>query len=186
MPSGRTHDRITLWSFPWLTGAVLLVTRNPAQSLLFAGGYLLGGLLLSPDLDIHSRPYRRWGPLRWIWLPYRRAMNHRSMLSHGPILGTVFRLVYLAAWILLFAFVWAIALAQLASPENWWPLSLQQLNTALEILQRFALQHPIEGLVLYLGLELGAMSHSLSDWTGSWIKRNRRKQAIAKRRRRKR
>ena len=28
--------------------------------------FLFGGLFLSPDLDINSRPYQRWGVLRWI------------------------------------------------------------------------------------------------------------------------
>lgn len=180
MPSGRTHDRITLMSLPWLSGGVLLATRSPLQALLFGSSYLFGGLMLSPDLDIHSLPYKRWGPLRWIWLPYRWAMQHRSMLSHGPIFGTVFRLLYLGAWLLLFGGIGAVAIAQLIAPEHWQQLSLVQLDRGLLELKTLALQHPTEALVLYLGLELGCMSHALSDWSTSAWKRLRRKNSQAK------
>ena len=61
--------------------------------------------MLGPDLDIHSIQYRRWGPLRWIWLPYQKALKHRSQLSHGPIIGTAVRVMYLSVWIALFAII---------------------------------------------------------------------------------
>jgi uncharacterized metal-binding protein len=66
--------------------------------VVFAGAALVGELWLSPDLDHDSgaRPYRRWGPLRILWLPYQRAIPHRSPVSHWPILGTAGRLVYVA------------------------------------------------------------------------------------------
>ena len=59
---------------------------------------LLGELLLSPDLDHCSGavPYRLWGILRWIWIPYQRLVAHRSW-SHWPIVGTAGRLAYVAA-----------------------------------------------------------------------------------------
>jgi uncharacterized metal-binding protein len=100
MASGRSHDRATwalslpfglLW-WPWLGLAGLA-----------CGGlaFLVGGLLLSPDLDTRSNPTRRWGPLRLLWWPYRRLLRHRSLLSHSPLLGTCGRLAYLAALLLL-------------------------------------------------------------------------------------
>jgi uncharacterized metal-binding protein len=36
---------------------------------------------------------------------------------------------------------------------------------------RSIVQHPIELLAVYIGLELGAMSHYLSDWGGSAYKK---------------
>lgn len=187
MPSGRTHDRITFYSLLPLVGGVALATQSLLQTALFTGGFLFSGFMFGPDLDIHSLPYKRWGPLRWIWLPYRKAMAHRSMLSHGPLLGTVFRLLYLATWLLFFAAVAVVCWAQLQSPEHWQTLSLVQLESLLQDLQSSLRQHPIELLLLFLGLEAGAMSHALSDWTGSAVKgwrRKRLKRIAAKRRRR--
>jgi uncharacterized metal-binding protein len=59
----------------------------------------LGGYWLSPDLDIKSRPFLRWGILRFIWLPYQRFIPHRSPLSHAPVLGSVIRLLYLVVFL---------------------------------------------------------------------------------------
>lgn len=182
MPSGRTHDRITVWTLPVLAAGALAATRSPLHVLLATGAYLFGGLMLSPDLDIHSRPYKRWGPLRWIWLPYRRAMHHRSMLSHGPIVGTVFRLAYLGAWVLLFWVVWVVAIAQLLEPQDWWALSNAQIDGTLQDLKGMAIAHPTEAVTLFLGLELGGMSHALSDWGSSAWKRWRKQKSKASQR----
>jgi uncharacterized metal-binding protein len=86
MSSGRTHDQITLISLPILTGISLVVTRNAELTLWVAGSFLFGGLMFGPDLDIHSNQSLRWGWLRWMWQPYRRAIPHRSILSHGPVI----------------------------------------------------------------------------------------------------
>ncbi|MEB3338049.1 MAG: metal-binding protein, partial [Leptolyngbyaceae bacterium] len=97
MPSGRTHDRITLWSLPWVGGATLVITQSSRLTLIVAGGFLLGGLMFGPDLDIYSRQYQRWGWLKWIWLPYRKLLKHRSFWSHGFVVGTTLRLLYFTA-----------------------------------------------------------------------------------------
>jgi uncharacterized metal-binding protein len=101
MPSGSTHDRITLWSLPIITGLTAAVTRSGNLTLLVSGGFLFSGLMLSPDLDLHSLPFKRWGWLRWIWIPYQKAMHHRSVFSHGPLIGTTLRVLYLASWMAL-------------------------------------------------------------------------------------
>lgn len=99
MASGQAHDRATwlvalpfglLW-WPWL---------GPAGSISAGLAFLVGGLWLSPDLDTHSNPTHRWGPLRLLWWPYRRLLRHRSVVSHSPLLGTAGRLFYLAALVL--------------------------------------------------------------------------------------
>jgi uncharacterized metal-binding protein len=164
MPSGRTHDRITLWSLPLVAGLTYGQTRSSSLTLLVAGGFLFGGLMFGPDLDIYSRQYQRWGWLRWIWLPYRKMMRHRSFWSHGPVVGTVLRLLYLATW-LSAAGLFGAAIAAICGytvPD--WP-------TATDLAQQSVLQYSPEMMGLCLGLELGALSHSASDWIGSTYKR---------------
>jgi len=92
MPSGATHDRITLWISPLVAGLTWVLTQSDRLTLITVGTFLAGGLLLSPDLDIRSRPYKRWGWLRWLWLPYQKSIRHRSWLSHGWIIGTLLRI----------------------------------------------------------------------------------------------
>lgn len=166
MPSGRTHDRITLWSLPLVAGLTLGLTRSSHLTLIVAGSFLVGGLMLGPDLDIYSRQYQRWGWLRWIWLPYRKVLRHRSFWSHGFLVGTTLRLLYLGVWLLLLVGIGgAIAYHGWHLQPDW-----QQLPRLQQTLQSWV----TEGFALFIGLELGAMSHALSDWLASTHKRIQR------------
>ncbi len=164
MPSGRTHDRITLYALPFVAGVTLWQTHSSNATLLVAGGFLFGGLMFGPDLDIYSLQFQRWGFLRWIWLPYQKSLRHRSFLSHGPIIGTTLRVVYLGTLLTVVA-IFALLIAEKLGnfALNWQDLSL--------IVGRSLWVYPTEYIALFLGLELGAMSHSLSDWGGSAYKR---------------
>jgi uncharacterized metal-binding protein len=167
MPSGRTHDRVTLWSLPWITGGTLLLTRRGDLALIVASGFLFSGLLLSPDLDLKSRPFKRWGWLRIIWIPYQKFLSHRSTFSHGFLIGTTVRILYLMVVVFLIA-VFGVAIAQLILGFQWnWQTASQQ---GLSWIQA----HPQSAIALFLGLELGAASHYLIDWIGSKRKRYQR------------
>ncbi len=179
MPSGRTHDRITLWSLPVLASITFVRTGSSSLTLLVSGGFLFGGLMFGPDLDIRSRQYQRWGWWRWIWIPYQKSLRHRAFLSHGPIVGTLGRLLYFGVCfvtiVLVAIFIWAIAWEIFGQTDSW-RLSFQQvLTSSLQTIQRSLQQHPHQWLAVLVGLELGAMSHSLSDWSGSLYKRLQKK-----------
>jgi uncharacterized metal-binding protein len=163
MPSGRTHDRITLWSLPLVAGAAFWQTRNGNITLLVAGGFMFGGLMFGPDLDIYSRQFQRWGVFRFLWLPYQKSLRHRSFLSHGPIIGTTLRVVYLLTILTICVLVFLLIAAQFGGGVSWQGLAGNVVRSLLT--------HYPEFLALFIGLELGAMSHSLSDWTGSTYKR---------------
>lgn len=169
MPSGIAHDRITLWSLPWIAGISYGISRNGDLTLILCGGFLFSSFMFGPDLDIHSIQYQRWGYLRGIWLPYRSCLRHRSWLSHGLIIGTCLRILYLLI-VIAFISIFVVAIAQLiwGFAWNWQDFARQQW-------QRLITQYPLETMMLLLGLELGAMIHSLSDWIGS-----RRKQRLKK------
>ena len=167
MPSGRTHDHITMYALPFVAGVTLWQTRSSNATLLVAGGFLFGGLMFGPDLDIYSVQFQRWGFLRWIWLPYQKSLRHRSFLSHGPIIGTILRILYLGCLLAILA-IFLLAIAQtLGNLSFTW----QNLGGSVG---RSLLQYHAEYIALFLGLELGAMSHSLSDWGGSAYKRVRK------------
>jgi uncharacterized metal-binding protein len=168
MPSGRTHDRITLWSLPWVVAFSYLLARQGELTLIVAGAYLFSALMFGPDLDIYSVQYKRWGILRWIWLPYQGFVSHRSRLSHGLIVGTALRVIYLLVCILLAA-IPAVAIAQLMVGFNWnWQ------HFAFQGIQAITQDYQKEAIALAIGLELGAMSHSLGDWLGSTYKKWRK------------
>jgi uncharacterized metal-binding protein len=164
MPSGRTHDRITMWVLPIVVAVTFWQTRNGNLTLLVAMGFILGGLMFGPDLDIYSVQYQRWGFLRWIWLPYQKSLRHRSFLSHGPLIGTTLRVIYFTTVLSFIAVVFLVIAEKLGNVAlNWQILGDVVLNALASYKSEF--------LALFLGLEFGAMSHYLSDWTGSAYKR---------------
>ena len=176
MPSGRVHDRITLWSLPWVVGLTLFLTRKGSIALIVASAFLFSGLMFGPDLDIASVQTKRWGKLRPLWYPYQKLLRHRSFLSHGLLIGTTLRLLYLLSFLAIIAFL-GVALAQLWGFEWHW----QQLITHSSEL---IIKYPQEAIALFLGLELGAIAHSGSDWITSTYKRyqkSKRKQTSRRR-----
>jgi len=168
MPSGRTHDQITLWSLPLVAALTFGQTSSSNLTLLVSGSFLFGGLMFGPDLDIYSCQYQRWGWFKPIWLPYQKSLRHRSFLSHGPLIGTALRILYLAIWIAVFG-VLGLAMAQKIGNLGWnWQDMVFSYGRSIW-------EHHIEILAVYIGLELGAMSHYLSDWGGSAYKRFKKK-----------
>lgn len=174
MPNGATHDQITLICLPFVSGVALLATRSASVTLSLAGSFLFSGLMFGPDLDIYSVQFKRWGPLRWIWLPYQKGLRHRSWLSHGPIVGTAFRIFYLGLWILLCA---AIALL-LCVLNRWVVWDWQNVTAVRGGLLEVGTRYSWKLWASLVGLELGSMSHSLSDGLGSaWSRRKRKRTA---------
>jgi uncharacterized metal-binding protein len=174
MPSGKTHDRITLWGLPWVVGITFLVTRNGGLTLIVGGGFLFSGLMFGPDLDLYSIQFKRWGIFRWIWTPYQTLLSHRSQLSHGLIIGTILRIIYLVGVSLLIA-IPGVGMAQLFLGFNWnWQ------HFAQRVFKWLTQEHRQEAIALFIGLESGAMSHSLSDWLGSTAKKLQKKRTPRK------
>src|SRR3982750_1204758 len=111
MPSGKTHDMVTLVLAPPTFAAAWGLTGSVWLSAAATVAMLFGGLMFGPDLDIQSRQYTRWGPLRFLWWPYKVIFRHRSRWSHGIVFGTLIRVVYFASvlTLLFWAFVYARA-----------------------------------------------------------------------------
>jgi uncharacterized metal-binding protein len=163
LPSGRTHDRVTLWSLPLIAGGTLYATHRADLAFWVSGGFLVSGLIFGPDLDLYSFHYKRWGMLRWLWRPYQQAIKHRSIWSHGPIVGTLGRILYLSLWLSLAGYLY-LAIVRTCGGQ---PFTDKQLLT---IFQQSLDRDRATYIALFCGLELGAMSHYLSDWLVSGFK----------------
>ena len=149
MASGRNHDRAT-WALALPFGALWWPWLGLAGVAVASSSFLLGGLLLSPDLDTRSNATRRWGPLRLLWWPYRRLLSHRSLVSHTPLLGTAGRLLYLAAL--------GMVLCLLGRPLGTPALAeLLQGAAALWVQQRSLL------VAALVGIEASAWLHLIQD-----------------------
>ncbi|WP_440952004.1 DUF2227 family putative metal-binding protein [Methanococcoides sp. FTZ1] len=106
MPDAKTHDTINIAIIITIVAGLSYLTiweKNPIAvrylnihtiSLFFLS-YLFATFFLSPDLDIESRPYKRWGLLRCIWWPYKVIFKHRGF-SHNPLLGPLSIVINLA------------------------------------------------------------------------------------------
>ncbi|MGP1375293.1 MAG: metal-binding protein [Almyronema sp.] len=168
MPSGRTHDRITLWSLPLVLLLAFWLTLSFWLTGLVGAGFLFGGFMFGPDLDVRSLHSRRWGWFRWIWVPYRGSLKHRSRFSHGPLMGTVVRVVYLALWLALLGIIAIEIVNAIGLTEITWIEIRQSLLQTWRSYWR-------EWLAVFAGLELGALSHYSSDWLVSGYKKSRKR-----------
>jgi uncharacterized metal-binding protein len=170
MPSGKTHDFITLLiALPTFLVAYLL-TQNPLFSLIVTITTLFGGLMFGPDLDINSRQYQRWGPLRIFWWPYRNMFSHRSRFTHGLFLGPIIRIVYffIIITLLLAMGLYLRELWRGADPttrEKLLIIAAQRVVSFLRTIDRNLI------LAAVLGCWWGAASHTIVDLGVSAVKR---------------
>lgn len=138
MPNGKTHDRITYITTPvvGILSCILITDIKNIIILMFT--YFFASIMFNGDLDTNSRPYNRWWILKIIWIPYQLMFGHRSIFTHGLIIGTVIRILYLG--IIPFIIIW--------------------LKGNLDIITSINLSILI---LIFIGLELGSAVHTISD-----------------------
>lgn len=190
MSDGRTHTNITYISAIFLfTLSYYLIGLT--YSLFFIIAYIFAGLMFSGDLDTHSIQYKRWGFLRFIWLPYRKIFNHRSRFTHGAILGTFVRIIYLLTFlvlllaIILFFYLIILYFMSKQNSSFFTPLFSQIKNSFSifkEVFFNIVKKYPKYIFSVLVGLVLGALSHDLTDSIDSEIKSFRKKKKKKKRR----
>lgn len=172
MPSGRVHDAITLMLAAPVGLGIYWVTSEIPTAFITAGAFISGGMMFGPDLDTVSRQYSRWSLLRPMWWPYRRCFAHRSRFTHGLLFGALFRVIYFMGVISLTLFAGAYLYAAYAGGE------FPDLNRIMEAwssigdTMRAALGATFY-IPIFLGLWLGAASHTFTDIAGSYIKTGR-------------
>ncbi len=174
MPSGRTHDRITALSVVPITILFYFIFRRKELMLWLSLAYIFSGLMFGPDLDIYSLQYKRWGIGSWIWLPYQYSIKHRSFLSHGFLIGTIVRLIYLFIIVMISViFINIVTQLFLGTTYDWWSSFIRSYD-------KLRNQYLEQIITIFLGLELGAMSHTVSDTLVTNIQRLKTRRSKAK------
>jgi uncharacterized metal-binding protein len=174
MPNARTHDTITYAIIPFTFLGAELYWGDLATSGIATVAMLFSGLMFGPDLDLDSKPYRRWGPLKFLWKPYQAALPHRSVLSHGPVLGTIIRIVYfLIVFSLFAATVLYLRHSYIKGAQTTWLGEFNTFKSDLFTLFDKTDKRYLWGL--FAGLCVGALAHTTADIVWSAIKRWRRR-----------
>lgn len=161
MPTGKTHDKITFLLIVPTFLASYALTHQVEISFFATVAMIFGGLMFGPDLDINSRQYNRWGPLKVLWWPYQKLFSHRSSFTHGILLGTIVRIGYFLIVIGLVYFI-SIYLFQFFQGKE--PQSKILLNNIGYQMVKAVELVPLNYLkASLLGIWLGAASHTLAD-----------------------
>jgi len=98
MPGYNSHRR-----FNYITIIIIaiiiyhwnLLVPNWKYLVIFLAGYCAGTELITPDLDIESIPLKKWGKLKFLWLPYKWLFKH-GQSSHNIIYGAMVRVMYIS------------------------------------------------------------------------------------------
>ena len=126
MASGKTHDKVTVIMSPFVAAMVFLInfseTKELVSSIIFTllgvVVYIFGGYMFSGDIDIKSRETNRWGPFKFIWSLYQKSFSHRSIFTHGFILGPVIRLLYIyGIYLMICALLYSLDIISLSTKE---------------------------------------------------------------------
>jgi uncharacterized metal-binding protein len=172
MPSARTHDAITfLLATPAFAG-VYFITGNFTAAFVVAAAFVFGGLMFGPDLDTVSRQYTRWSVFRVLWLPYRSFFKHRSRFSHGLIFGALIRVFYFCGVVTLVVFAITYCYAAYTGGKAPGLDDIAVVWRPIDGLARRNLGRNFY-LVGFVGIWLGAASHTFTDLAGSFIKTGR-------------
>jgi uncharacterized metal-binding protein len=169
MPGVFTHDVVSVTLAPFAAAANYFATGEFTVAIAGGVAFLFAGVMFGPDLDVASRQYARWGPLRVIWLPYRTTFPHRSRWSHGLVFGTLIRVIYLFGAITLLYFAGHFIYASLWGKEA---VEIAKVFRSWGILGDLVGDGIARDLVIaaFVGLWAGAASHTLTDITVSYIK----------------
>lgn len=169
MPSGKTHEKLNLLSLHILALAGILSLTYyqygleiSAYPLLFVIGYWFGTYYLGPDLDLKSSVYYRWKWGRSIWHPYQKRFSHRSVWTHGFLIGDIIRLLYFSLILLI-------------------PFSALSIVMKFPLLDIYTFIWNMSSNYLsyigtcFFGICFASTIHIVSDYSTSWFKKNRKR-----------
>ena len=107
-----------------------------------------------------------------MWYPYRSFFKHRSRFSHGLIFGALLRVIYFLGVTTLAVFLTAFVWAAISGSSV---IETSTLTQAWRSVGNYTRTHLGESFLLFtfLGLWIGAASHTFTDMAGSFIKTGR-------------
>jgi len=140
MPNGRTHDIITAVIAPVVIMVTYYITKDWKSTGFIFTAYLFASIMFNGDLDANTCSYNRWWLLKLIWIPYQLMFHHRSIFTHGLIIGTVIRILYIS--------IIPVIILSIKGDFN----VIRNIDTHLLLL-------------LFIGLESGAAVHTIADYT---------------------
>lgn len=166
MASGKRHTQIAITSAPLIAATSFYLGYGWRESLVYGALNLAAQTILTPDLDIRCMWSRCWGGLFW---PYQKALSHRSFYSHGPVVGTLGRIFYVAvlAWLLSVVGVLGVDVVQM-QPLNF--------SAAMTWLDGFLGAHcpnltRTQLMTGFAAMECGSMLHVSADYISTALKR---------------
>ena len=170
MPSGKTHDAITLILAAPTFAAAWALTGQVGLAVLVTMTMLFGGFMFGPDLDIQSRQYTRWGIFRFLWFPYKVIFRHRSRWSHGILFGTLIRVLYFTGMLALIVLAGLFLRAVIVSGPT---PNFNDMAQAWRVIDSSVRQNVGEHAVWagLAGLWWGAASHTLTDVAWSILRK---------------
>jgi uncharacterized metal-binding protein len=172
MPGAKTHDAVTFLLAAPTFAVAYLAFGDLRFASLTALGFLFGGLMFGPDLDTVSKQYSRWRFLRILWFPYRSFFKHRSRWSHGLIFGTFLRVVYFMGVVTCAVFLILYLAAGFTGGElPSAPGVVKAWSRLREFSDAVLGSHGLIGL--FVGMWIGAASHTFTDIAGTYVKTGR-------------
>ena len=171
MPKSHTHEKWALLFAMPLYYIYFKLSGNLMSSIVFFVSFIFGVFMLSPDLDTKSKSYSRWGFLRFIWLPYRGIMKHRSIFSHLPFVGTLIRTSYLVISItLIVCLITYIMLFVLGikTHQNIFLVMKNSFVMTFKVILQIKRDYIISAI---LGMSAGDLIHYILDVFASYLKK---------------
>jgi uncharacterized metal-binding protein len=171
MPSGKVHDAVTFFLVAPTFAAAWQTTESVSLATVVTAAFVFGGLMFGPDLDTRSKQYTRWSFL-FLWYPYQAFFAHRSRWSHGLVFGTLLRVVYFMGALTLSSFFAAYLFTAIGGGTA--PNLMEFAQTWRQIGEY--VRHNFGENVFtaaFIGCWLGAASHTLTDFAGSFVKHGR-------------
>jgi len=142
MPNGKTHDKISYIFAILLIFISTLVLNNIYHIILLNISFLFSSFYFNGDLDCNSKVYNRWKIFKLIWVPYQEIFHHRSVFTHGIIIGTLVRAIYVGIL----------------------PTILIYYYFGESTIILFINKNQTEIIFVLIGIELGNTIHTISDW----------------------
>ena len=168
MSNGKTHEKVNIFYLVLiLVLALTYFMWDVKTMILVIAGYLVGTYWMNPDLDIKSKPYNNWLFLKYLWKPYQQ-LGHRSVWTHGYVIGDIVRYLYLFLLFLGFAYLFSF-------------LGGIPIATSVEKIKHFYFTYTEFIWFFFFGNVLSSSAHIFQDHMSSGLKQFRKKYLKIKR-----